>query len=397
MRNLFTVLIAVLSFAACSDSGPELVTPDYTASDNPNFVSLEEALKAADYHFALVFGDETRSDKRKVTNVETFRPYGATRSLDDSGMYGFYIVNYANNGGFAMISADNRRDPIYAISDEGSLHLTDTLGNEGLSYYFNTMLPEMERAETAGITLPNPNPINPIDTTISPWVHPWISVRTVISEPMLTGLLNQLHQGHPYNRLCFTNDNEQSVVGCTALATGTVIAYNKWPSSYQSFYFDWDTMLSNSYDYSWPNLFKFIGSNGNLDTKYYGNSAEASPSLIPRTFKNFGYKNATFKNGFDINIVDNELKQKQPVICSGYYNDDNGINGHSWIIDGGYYTKNPNILDNGQTYNYTYYYRCVWGQDPNKDNGYFKYGQFKMGSYPVYQDLNIVYGYRPNK
>jgi hypothetical protein len=46
----------------------------------------------------------------------------------------FYLINF-DAGGFAVVSADKRSSSIYAYSDEGSFHLSDTTYNKGLKIF----------------------------------------------------------------------------------------------------------------------------------------------------------------------------------------------------------------------------------------------------------------------
>ncbi len=90
------MLLTIPFLWSCSAEEPTVPEPDVPAVEDQNFVSLDEALKIADKHFALVYGNETRSS-RNVENVEFFNRN--TRSESDDA-HGFYVVNYKDNGGF---------------------------------------------------------------------------------------------------------------------------------------------------------------------------------------------------------------------------------------------------------------------------------------------------------
>ena len=62
-----------------------------------------------------------------------------------------YLVNYADDAGFALLSADSRLRPIYAISDEGSMSFSDTTYNKGLALFARGV-----EAEIRGIVVPPP-------------------------------------------------------------------------------------------------------------------------------------------------------------------------------------------------------------------------------------------------
>lgn len=123
-------LAASLLLCSCAMDEPTVTEQPEGSERDPNFIELSEALQNAEQEFKAVYGSSTRG-KRSVSDTELFLPKSYTRSDTEEGLYGFYIVNY--DDGFAMLSADRRRPAVYALSDEGSLHLSDTIENKGLS------------------------------------------------------------------------------------------------------------------------------------------------------------------------------------------------------------------------------------------------------------------------
>jgi hypothetical protein len=366
---------------------------------NENYISLSEALQNADSEFALVY-NSTRSDKR-VVDTELFQP--KTRSEEDD-LYGYYVVNYDN--GFAMLSADRRRPAVLALSDEGSMHLSDTTYNDGLNWYIN------EALSSFGSTIVKP------DTTIHSTYpnEPYTTTTTVYSERLLTGFLSTFSQRYPYNIYCYTDSAEQAVVGCTPLAVGTVMGYYKWPESYESYTFDWTSMYSSSMNTMWARLFEILGRSENLHSKYGTSSTSTPIKNIAGTINRLGYKNAEYVT-FNQTRLQSELSKNNPVIMNGFTtrtdpttNEEKTV-GHTWIIDGGYSTKTPNQLEyGGGKYTYRYYYHCVWGWGGTA-NGYFilKSTDTSIGGTPyepdtstsgsadVYKNLSMICGYTPNK
>lgn len=99
-------------------------------------ISLEEALGNADRFFDIIEG-KTRSNRR-VKSVEKISAAHNTRS-GEKATEGYYIVNYENDGGFAVLSADRRLGTIFAIGEEGSVSLADTINNPTLGVFFNEL------------------------------------------------------------------------------------------------------------------------------------------------------------------------------------------------------------------------------------------------------------------
>jgi hypothetical protein len=391
MKTRATLSLGVFAFicmllVACSSDEPMLQKDENEVGVNENYISLSEALQNADNEFALVY-NSTRSDKR-VVKTEVFQPQ--TRS-EEQDLYGYYVVNY--DKGFAMLSADRRRPAVIALSDEGSMQLSDTLKNDGLNWYRTEYLSE------SGVTT---RPLVP-DTAIT--VNPFIEKKTVISRCLLTGFLSKFSQDSPYNTYCFTESGESAVAGCVPIAVGTVMGYYKWPTSYNGYTFDWDAMYADSNNLLWARLFSLLGKSENLAATYGTTSTKVDPSRITIAMSNMGYKNATSAT-FSRVTLNSELRSGNPVLVGGY----NDKSGHRWVIDGGYYTQQQALLTVGSTdYIYNYYYHCVWGWG-GYANGYFLLDattpslggtptipdEGTTGTTKVWSSLVMVYGYSPN-
>lgn len=399
--KLLTLLMAAPMLWSCSADDPMPPQTETAAVEDPNFIPLDEAIKNADKHFADFFGDNTRSG-RKVENVEFLGMRTRGDSNDDT--HGFYVVNYENNGGFALLSADRRRESVYGISEEGSLHLSDTVHNKNLGWYINELLHDTRK--TGIIPGLNPNPVNPIDTGL----HEFVGVKTwmeTIHTPILKGFYSRFHQDYPYNKYCRTKNGEQAPVGCVPLAVGTIIGYYEWPEYIDGYKLPWYDMRVKVYSDGWSHLFELIGGKNYLDVNYKPDGAGSTAYMAQQTFGKLGYTGCK-RDDFIPNIVDSELGKGIPVIA---YSNIGG--NHMWIVDGARvrYEQVPHFPDNSSFSIYiTRYYHCVWGEN-GTGNGYFLYSFSEKslggtpveydgdsdGSVPVYKDIDICYGYRPTR
>ena len=102
LKNLVFAAASLLMLASCSQESFDAPIQGGNSSSS-NYRSLEEGLKDADVLFKKM-GMNTRSQSRKVKSVETINQ--STRSASPESA--FYIVNYENNEGFALLSADKR-------------------------------------------------------------------------------------------------------------------------------------------------------------------------------------------------------------------------------------------------------------------------------------------------
>ena len=408
-KKLISYAVVALVLTACNSEEP--ITPTNQVNDamgaNPYRVSLTDALKNADALLGELGEDEvTRSVERKVESVEYYSRPG-TRSLGGDTL--LYLVNYADDAGFALLSADSRLRPIYAISDEGSMSFSDTTYNKGLALFARGV-----EAEIRGIVVPPPIPLDSIDTGLDPDFP--IYVREIYSKvsPLLSVKQRNWHQYTPYNNYCKTTDNFPAYAGCAAIAVGQVMSYYSYPTIYGGEYFPWDEMNDgNNYD----KLAKFIRILGNpscLNISYmpvfneYKLGSEALIDNIRRTFINMGYNdpgNLRNFSGQEIrNILYCSLTNQDdggPVIVTGFNNNPRVL-GHAWVIDGYVQYKVSGVVETPILEDTLFH--CVWGwayyngyaiYDEGLCNGYFYWSDGFSGS-PVEQEsgdgLNIGLG-----
>lgn len=344
----------------------------YDSIKSSNYVSLEEALEKADQLFIDLCGEKTRVG-RKLRSVEKISLSERTRGNSElGGLEGFYIVNYAEDG-FALLSADRRRPPVYAISNEGSLHVSDTTSNPGLAWYFNNVV------LNGSVGAP---PISGRDTTIGDFVG-YAEIKTIYSEPLLKSYMAKFHQQTPYNKYCFTSDGRQALVGCVPLAMGTIMGFHEWPNECEGIKYDWSVIKQSPTSSGWCRLFEVLGRSNNLNVNYgtlwddNGSSVLMSyfGTNVTKTFAKYGYSSQT--KSFNFTDVRNDLENGRPVMCTGFEKINGEISpyGHTWIIDGGWdriYSE-PSTIDPGVMIEYyDLYYHCVWGEG-GIGNGHYLY------------------------
>lgn len=372
LKNLVFAAASLLMLASCAQESFDTPVQGGNTSST-NYRSLEEGLKDADVLFQKM-GNGSRSQSRKVKSVETINQ--STRSASPESA--FYIVNYENNEGFALLSADKRLEPVFAISEEGSMNLSDTIYNKSLAYYIRGI------ESYAGIIGGGPTIPEFPDSTLM--LRPEDPV-TVISYPLLgnekTGsILPIFHQRAPFNKYCFTPDGKEAPTGCAPLAAGTLMAYYEWPPRYTE-NLNWTAMKADRNHDSWAKLFSWLGSENCMHTEYYENVSKTYSTWFIPAFRNMGYKDMYLEH-FTIERANGELLSGKPLFVFGT---DSDKGGHVWIIDGAYYTESALCLDPNKPK--THYYHCVWGAGGN-NNGYFVFkGSFYLKGY-LFENMGYV-------
>lgn len=371
-KKLLYFAAVALMLAACSSEEP--IAPPTVENDamgaNPYRVSLTDALKNADALLGeLGEGETTRSAERKVESVEYYSRPG-TRALGGDTL--LYLVNYADDAGFALLSADSRLRPIYAISDEGSMSFSDTTYNKGLALFARgveaeiTSLPNLPYIPVDSLILKPDFPVNPKVDTLR-------SVKDRV-RPMLTTYQRNWNQVAPFNKYCYTSTGEEAQVGCTAVAAAQIMAYHKWPEQYGIYTFDWDEINAGNIDML-ARFLRLLGNSENLNISYGVRASSAYHGYYYRTFDNMRYTYHTTFQNFNESDVCAFMKGTHsggytagPILVRGAYPNNDG---HAWVLDG-YLQYNLTILT-GPTPVFTtddVLYHCVWGWG-DKNNGYY--------------------------
>lgn len=375
---------------------------------NPFSISVEDAKSTA---LSVVGGlDEgkTRSVERTVESVEVIRGR-MTRSTDGAPLY--YVINYKDNEGFAVVGADSRLRHVIAFSDKGSLSMSDTIENKGLAYFINESIRESEERMAA-------SSISETDSLVAdPSQREIIIGLNKVVPPLLTGDVLFWHQRAPFNEYMpvHTLLNEKCSVGCVALAAAMIMSYYEWPKVY---YAPTDLTRSsfnpnaisndNQYSVNWAKvkeewghkdlqvLLYNLGISKNLHLRYgrYNNintdlATEGTNSRLYIAFKNLGYSDMKYHGTVNseisvegLQLLTNTAIAEQclkdgrdcvpgggPLAVSGGIN--SGYEGHAWVIDGFMNYRYKLSWDvSGRIYTSAPFYHCVWGKYGG-NNGYY--------------------------
>lgn len=129
MKRLLLLLIAVgVVVVSCQKDVVYSKIPEKESSNeaqtSPYAVSEEKAISRLESELALFKGEETRASNRSVRTIKPIKFSDiapATRSSDIDVDNLLYIVEFEDGQGSAILGADERVEPIYAILDESVL------------------------------------------------------------------------------------------------------------------------------------------------------------------------------------------------------------------------------------------------------------------------------------
>lgn len=243
MKNLFLPFLGLFSLlmVGCHD---EILLNEYqkNESEQVHTVSLERALKQVTPFYKGASGSTRTSEE--IPEVESLSIHligGKFTRAQENGIP-FYIVNFKDHGGFAILSGDDRLTPVYAFSNEGAINLNDTISNYGLNFYINKVMPEIVADELITKTGTKSTGDN---------YDPILEPKVVFDvPPMLDVEQRNWNQSYPYNRYCITSTGERAKVGCGAVATSLIMSYYRWPVELEGYKFEWEKLLplKNSVD-----------------------------------------------------------------------------------------------------------------------------------------------------
>jgi len=414
--TLLSIAAAMMTLVACK-SEDDMPMPITVRSTYPSYrITPQEAADMAAKLIRSMQGQQTRS--YAPLRVKSIEPFSGGKILtrsnstlaDDTLLY---LINFEDEGGFAIMGANRSVLPVYAISDEGSFNPEDA-DRDGIDIIIN------------GIVNDATNRLGfPYDSVPQPdWNEIYFppitagSMKSILT-PKLSAFQSRIHYNPPFCKYCTNSAGELALTGCAPEAVEAAMSYYRWPKSYKGYTFDWSAMQQSDTT-GVARMLQLLGLPENLNVTYYNKYkiATAFISTIPRTFRNLGYNlTEDFKDFFANEKLARKALAKGPIIMSAQSTkviDDVRLNGHTWVIDGylGYYTDrfyhNETTLDK-------VLYHCVWGWGGHC-NGFFYVADkkaFISGPDEYYSkddqdnatadflhydiDIKFLHGYTPNR
>ena len=403
MKKIIYLFAFAALFVACEKE--EMSTPPLSVED-----PLAEVIRIAQEGAAMLDDAQTRSDiaRRIDRSSISCKINPATRAGEaDDTLY--YVVNYADNAGFAIVSADDNASDgarLIAVTESGSYTAGEKTENEGFNMYIDML--SFGPPTTDSLITENPGrfPGDILDSIVT--LTDWVQVQPMVSVTW--------DQCYPYNQFCPMQDEnptQQSVVGCTAVAIGQIFAKHCHPASFSCTFDDneenayttctMDWVGINAYDWYYPYfsiyiepVALFLREIGERCGMVYDNESTSDIYNIASILPSFGYQQPTIQNFHYVTVV-SELTANRPVYMRGEYYDynKNKYVGHAWVVDG-YKSRDRDVayytyLDDGsyvlwETKHEDFDYLHInWGYS-GQCNGYFQKNVYNLGMAYEYDD-----------
>lgn len=446
----FLIFCAILVFGCAKEEplAPERAKDGARSDSKPvSYVMTMDEVRALALAAPTNYssGPATKSESRTIKDIapltsldgiaEVRTRAAADASPADDIVESIYVVNYENDGGFAVISADNRLPDILAYSDMGNIpHNIAEIEAPGVVAFLKA-LPDYAEQETGRVaallddyhpypdSLPDPDGYYRMNyrTEYGPWTDRQ-------SGPVLK---TQWDQGKPYNRLipfCYTHQAQHST-GCVATAIAQIMAYHRYPTTVHSDKLNRDVTLNWNSILSAPMLSTGNSTSADIEavsalmevignevkTIYTCTGSPAYSSDVPRALYDMGYTCDNLNYLFPSNTLQDYDTKKVcekvisfPVYISG--SDPSEDMGHAWVIDGNKHKSRPYLevwdvydidMNLVRTESRPIYYEsnysdvhCNWGWG-SKWDGFFASGVFDVGVSSYTNHLKVITGIRP--
>lgn len=351
-----TILLAMMlvTFTACNNEDFEEISLESKREKISYEVTPEEAVSRLGMFLS---NKGTRASLNDVT-IKTlmksdFVP--TTRSSNAEDAPAVYLIDIPD-GGCAVMGADKRLEPVYAIMDETKLSpedlvatstRTESTGEEDIQTFVTGLINDAVEADLMGLS-PFPK-----DSLFIP--DPTEKLRvwddTVIVQQVPPLLDTKYSQHSPYNNNYPVYNNitgERKYAGCGPIAAAQIMYYHRKPNTLNGVTFNWNLLscfqhdIYNNFPDAQNAMAEFIITLTNASgVNLYSNINQGIETFLTENeirtlFQNSGYTNLMF-TAYNLNRVGTYLDSNKPVFMSARNSQDTG--GHMWVIDGCYLYK----------------------------------------------------------
>lgn len=361
---LFLILAVCLSITACENGS------DGSGQDSdPSKISVNEAIQVATEGIAMLSESDAGTIDRRINSNSVKICSTNTGKL-------FYVINFANNNGFAVVRATRGGDSqLLAVAESGNYTPGVSTGNSGFDAYAELLTNYLIAAESA------PAVVATTAATRSGWesAGPYLAVKW--------------GQDAPYNTYCLAQlegvDFQPCPTGSIATAIAQIMSFHAYPSEMavtfindsESGYtyngidseitLDWSAikqLSSGSTNAASKPLAVLIREIGQLvGMKYAIEGSAAASGNVPTALAALGYTSGELNN-YEWQPVREELDNGRPLFMGGA--EDDFVPGASWVVDG-YKTRETQAGCN--------YLHINWGSNGN-GNGYYLADIFNASS-----------------
>lgn len=350
-RLMFIAVVMSMTFTACNNDEFEIPSLKSEEKEISYVVTPEEAISRLEKFLAVKGTRVSLKDVAiKMLKQSDFIP--TTRSADADNP-AIYLIDIPD-GGCAVMGADMRLEPVYAIMDETKLSpedltattRTESANEEDIQTFVTGLINDAVEADIMGLG-PFPKdtlPFKPIPSKLdSLWTETTVDLQVV---PLLD---TKWDQHEPFNNNYPMSPDGRKKAGCGIIASAQIMYYHKQPSFLGGVMFDWDLLRFYEHGYhnqplsatlEVANYVRTLADASNIEigdelptASVEINTSTPQPNIVT-LFNAAGYSNVNFVS-YTLNSIQNMLDDNHPVLISAKKTDDYSEYGnHMWVIDG---------------------------------------------------------------
>lgn len=367
----------LLAFIACDSHD------DFARSENFSQTrTIEEAIEIAKSAASMLDDVSSRVYPERDINLDNIQILSnLSRSEPDTLIY---IVNYKNNLGFAVISAQKKVEPLLAVTESGSYVNAEECHNPGLVQFMNMATDYVKNTSSSSVEQEVITEVRFEEIVNGDTIAPRVEV--------------QWGQTGIYGAYC-----QNGISGCNNTAAAMVMSYFEYPKSIELKYqsnssampLDWTeikrhktgaytTCCSDKIHEPIGHLMRELGFRSG--SKYLDNKTRTFISDTRKVLHDLGYNVGAITDTYN-GFVKWNLKNGLIMM----YGHDDTAGGHTWLCDGYKYQKTVVVeyirpinevswTENSRTETELIYNHFNWGWN-GMHNGYFYDGVYKASSY----------------
>lgn len=326
---------------------------------------------------------------------------------NEKGKTSFYVINY-DEGGFVLLSADKRVQPIIGYAEEGEFIVDQDSYPLGLEFWINDAKKQITDIQNSSIeqtendklawskiqilstenseSITGRPPTDPDEPGGDPCYAHTVSHTT---GPLLS---SRWYQTGGFNdalpNITCDGNNFQVYAGCVPIAMGQIMKYHEYPTSYNwsAMPLTYGTTTTASFI---EDIHDAIGNvyNGQPFYECDGTGVSASSNMGNVLKSQFNYSSASW-GSYNFGFVKANIAVARPVLLSG----DNGQTGHMWVCDG--YRATTYYFENCGSVGYLYF-NMNWGWYGGSNNGWFSFDNFNPGNTNYNNNKKMIYNIMP--
>lgn len=392
IKRLVILLVLGIFLSSCSQGDGNEST---LLKDNSNLILEEVALDISKNINQIHLSKQIDYGKSVLQARKSIKEFKSVKDENNKNL--FYITNY-KEGGFVILSADNRVSPILAYSENSEFR---TNADE-----YSTGLIEWLSKTKEGIQLTRKNKALQTEKVKNEWEN--ITTYKIDDPSDPDDCENEYEQVGPllsteWHQRCGFNDFMPTIncsslpcgkayAGCVPIAIAQVMKYHNSPSNY-----NWENMPNTYGTTTTASLINDIhNSISEVSYDCDGTGVDKNYNTAGVFTNHFNYSSAN-QSSYNKETVKQQLRWNRPVILgggrkSGWWIFSSYKGGHMWVCDG--FRRIFSWDEDCSTGWSSLFFHMNWGWGGD-ENGWYSFNNFNPDNHTFNYQVKMTYNIKP--